>query len=67
MASFRNTKMKGAYSGDSDGFGLAFSVVMASLVAVVRWTITGELLGRKQEPHQMILWMAQLSKARRIY
>ena len=51
MASFRNTKAKGVYLGGSDGFGLAFSVVMASSVAVVRQAITGELLGRKQEPH----------------
>ena len=39
------------YSGSSDGFGLAFSVAMASSVVVVRWVIAGELLGRKQEPH----------------
>ena len=58
MASFRNTKAKGAYSGDSDSFGLAFSVAMASSVAVVRQAVTGELLGRKREPHQMIRWMA---------
>ena len=36
MAFFRNTIAKGAYSGGSDGFGLAFSVVMVSSVAVVR-------------------------------
>ena len=58
MVSFRNTEAKGAYSGDSDGFGLAFSVAMASSVAVVRQAVTGELLGRKREPHQMIQWMA---------
>ena len=51
MASFRKTKSKGAYSGGSDGFGLAFLMAMASLVAVVRWAITRELLERKQEPH----------------
>ena len=36
MASFKNTEAKGAYSRGSDGFGLAFSVAMASSVAVVR-------------------------------
>ena len=36
MASFRNTKAKGAYSWGSDGFGSAFLVAMASSVAVVR-------------------------------
>ena len=51
MASFRNTDAKGAYSGGSDGFGLAFLVAMVSLVAVVRREITGELLERKREPH----------------
>ena len=51
MASFRNTEAKGAYSGDSDSFGLAFSVAMASSVVVVRQAMTRESLGRKQEPH----------------
>ena len=36
MAFFRNTEAKGAYSGGSDSFDLAFSVAMASLVAMVR-------------------------------
>ena len=54
VASFRNTKAKGVYSGGRVGLGLAASVAMASSVAVVRRAITGELLGRKQEPHQMI-------------
>ena len=67
MASFRNTEAKGAYSGGSDSFSLAFLVAMASSVAVVRQVITGELLGRKREPHQMIRWMAWLSRAQRIY
>ena len=51
MASFRNTEAKGAYSGDSDSFGLAFSVAMASSVVVVRQAMTRESLGRKREPH----------------
>ena len=42
------------YLGGNKGFGLAFSMAMASSVTVVRWTITGELLGRKWEPHLMI-------------
>ena len=29
------------YSGGSEGFGLAFSMAIASLVVVVRWAITG--------------------------
>ena len=36
MASFRNTEAKGAYLEDNDGFGLAFSVAIVSLVEVVR-------------------------------
>ena len=44
--------------GEREGFGLAFSVVIASSVVVVRQAITGELLGRKREPHLMIRWMA---------
>ena len=36
MAFFRNTDTKGAYSGGSDGFGLAFLVAMVSSVAMVR-------------------------------
>ena len=55
------------YSGGREGFGLDFSIVMASLVAVVRQAITRELLGRKWELHLMIQWMAQLSRAQRIY
>ena len=55
------------YSGGSNGFSLAFLVVMASSVVVVRRAITGELLGRKQEPHRMIQWMTQLSRAQCIY
>ena len=52
---------------DSKGFSLAFFVAITSLVVVVRWAITGELLGRKQEPHLIIWWMAQLSRAQHIY
>ena len=48
---------------DSKGFGLAFSVAIASLVVVVRQAITRELLGRKWELHLMIWWMAWLSRA----
>ena len=42
------------YSGGRKGFGLAFFVAIASSVVVVRWDITGELLGRKWKPHLMI-------------
>ena len=35
------------YSGGREGFCLAFSVVIASLVTVVRQAITRESLGRK--------------------
>ena len=55
------------YSRGSEGFGLAFFVAIASLVAVVGWAITGELLGRKQELYLMIQWMARLSRAQGIY
>ena len=55
------------YSGGSNGFDLAFLVAMASSVVVMRQVITGKLLGKKQEPHQMIWWIAQLSKAQYIY
>ena len=55
------------YPRGSKGFSLAFSVAIASSVVVVRWTITGELLERKWEPHLMIWWMAQLSRAWHIY
>ena len=51
VASFRKTEAKGAYSGGKVGLGLATSLAMASSVAVVRRAITGELLGRKREPH----------------
>ena len=54
VASFRNTKAKGVYLGGRVGLGLAASVVMASSVAMVRRAITGELLGRKREPHRII-------------
>ena len=54
VAPFRKTKAKGAYSGGRVGLGLAASVAMASSVAMVRRAITGELLGRKREPHRMI-------------
>ena len=43
-------------------FGLAFSAVGASSVAVVRQAITGKSLGRKQDPYVIIQWMAQLSR-----
>ena len=42
------------YSEGSKSFSLAFSVAIANSVMVVRWTITGELLGRNREPHLMI-------------
>ena len=55
------------YLVGSMGFGLAFSVVMANSVAVVRWATMGEFDGRKWELHVMIRWMAWLSRARRMY
>ena len=55
------------YLVGSMGFSLAFSVVMANLVAVVRWATMGEFDGRKRELHVMIRWMAWLSRARRMY
>ena len=55
------------YSVGSKSFSLAFSVVIASSVVVVRQATTGELLGRKWEPHLMIRWMAQLLRAWHIY
>ena len=54
VASCRNTEAKGVYLEGRVGLGLAASVAMASSVAVVRRAITGELLGRKREPHRMI-------------
>ena len=52
------------YSRGREGFGLAFSVAIASLIVVVRQAITGKLLGRKQEPHW---WMAWLSRPQHMY
>ena len=52
---------------DSMDFGFAFSMAIANSVVVVRQAMTGEFLGRKQEPHLMIQWIAWLSRAWHMY
>ena len=64
---FQEHRGIGSVFGGKRGFWLGFSVAMANSVVVVRQAITEESLGRKQEPHLMIQWIAQLSRAWHIY
>ena len=54
VASLENMEANEEYSGGSVGFGLDFSVVAASSVAVVSLAIIWDPAGIKQELHRII-------------
>ena len=54
MASFENTEANEEYSRGSVAFGLDFSAVAASLVAVVSLAMIGDPAGIKWDPHRII-------------
>ena len=54
MASFKNTEANEEHSRGSMAFGLDFSVVAASSVAVVSLAMIGDPAGIKRDPHRII-------------
>ena len=67
MASLENTEVNEEYAEGSVGFCLDFSAAVASSVAVVSFAMIGDPAGIKQDPHQMIRWMARFCRAQTMY
>ena len=67
MASLENTEANKEYAEGSVDFGLDFSAAVASSVAVVSFAMIGDPAGIKQDPHQMIRWIARFCRAQTMY